>query len=275
MNDKNNSVIRGCLSTYFQGWSLKPHKEQIRLAKNYYNENGDIPEFMYAPAPTDAPNRFGFAVTEGGILITVNTYKTDIIMLIFNEDGSIDICPTETGMSSSLFLYPDAKRMLLNKPSTNMFFPYYKNISNEDFGERLYYYENGVFLPNKKEENEIDLWIYRDSVIVANLNGILCSSITFRRSPRFERCYELIIDASDNASTDFTVRTSDLEVGLSLPILADALKPQSMLIDRIQDMFFHRELIFIKNDINNVYTDYNIKNGISTLKDAQISLLML
>ena len=85
MNDKNNSVIRGCLSTYFQGWSLKPHKEQIRLAKNYYNENGDIPEFMYAPAPTDAPNRFRFAVTEGGILITVNTYKTDIIMLPYRN----------------------------------------------------------------------------------------------------------------------------------------------------------------------------------------------
>ncbi len=271
MNDKNNSVIRGCLSTYFQGWSLKPHKEQIRLAKNYYTENGDIPEFMYAPAPTDAPKRFGFAVTEGGILITVNTYKTDTIMLVFNEDGSIGICPTETSMSCSLFLYPDAKRMLLNKPFANAFFPHYMNISKEDFGERLYYYENGVFLPNKKEENEIDLWIYRDSVIVANLNGILCSSITFRRSPRFERCYELIIDASDNASTDFTVRTSDLEVGLSLPILADALKPQSMLIDRIQGIYFHRELVFVKSDKSNVYTDYNIKNGISTLKDAQIS----
>ena len=156
MNDKNNSVIRGCLSTYFQGWSQKPHNEQIRLAQNYYTENGDIPEFMYAPAPTDAPKRFGFAVTEGGILITVNTYKTDTIMLVFNEDGSIDICPTETSMSCSLFLYPDAKRMLLNKPFANAFFPYYMNISKEDFGERLYYYENGVFLPNKEEENEID-----------------------------------------------------------------------------------------------------------------------
>lgn len=273
-NINRNTLLRSCSQKMFTDWTIYPHSKLIGLVKNYYIENGDIPEFMYAPAPKDKPKLFGFIVKEDGIIVTANDYQTNAIMLVFNENQVIDICPSETSIACNEYLYPDAKKMLLAYPSVGKHFSFCSNITATDFKERLYCYKNGVAASDTNRESEVDFWIYRNSVIVANTNGILSSTITFRKSSGFEQCYEVLLDADKTYATDFTVKSADIEEGLSLPILVDALKPQSMLIDRIQDSYFHRELVFTKDNTGK-FTDYNIKTGYSTLKNTLTNLGLL
>ena len=269
---KNVRNLRNCKPSDFTNWDGKPFSESRKRILAYIKENGDIPESCYQALPSNHGNRsFGFIVKEDGIMITSNDYNNHQILMAMDEEHHVKIYTSEFNIALAMVAYEPNKVMFLEAPVIGKFFPFcVGGLTMSDFPDRIYKSINGQTHANNLSHEEIDINIYKDSVLVADLHGIKCSTLTFRRCKEFERAYMILVDVSEKDAlvSDFTVPAENLVRGASIPILADALKPQSLLFDALGSPFyFHRELIFTK-DADGSFTDSNIKAGISAIQDS-------
>ena len=246
----------------------------MKHIREYVRENGDIPDCFYQELPADfVGKRFGFTVNDEGIVITANDYPRKEIMIDLDDDNQFHIHTSDLAIAFAELEHPDAKSMYLAEPSIGTLFSFkLYGLARSDFKNDQYLWINGQPSEDYLLHDEIGLCIFKDSVIKADLHGIDCSTLTFRRQRCFERLYEIIVDVEGDALPgDFTVSAESLVQGVSLPILADALKPQSLLIDRLDTPYFHRELVFTK-DADGKFSDYHVKNGVCAIQDVQQTL---